>query len=252
MSFTRGQILRAEDLNAAIGGAASLESLGLHVEAMPAGDVWMTVNAKWDGTHWQRIDVTKYAYAFVFQAFSNIPGEAVYNTAIMLLRATPAANPLGPFWSVGGWENMAIFDQFRHIVVGGYGMEVDGSGTFPYARFTHAPSAGVVRSGTLTNMFVDFVGVDDNTQPSWFIGRRDDAMVVERAPAGATTPAGFVGLLLLDAFGDLAVAGNLTVQGATVICSNLVNAANDAAAQAAGVPLKGFYHNAGAVRQRIV
>lgn len=34
--------------------------------------------------------------------------------------------------------------------------------------------------------------------------------------------------------------------------TNLKNAANDAAALAAGVPLQGLYHNAGAVRVRLV
>lgn len=258
MSFTRGQILSAADLNAALIESANtaLEGSGFYVAQMTAGDVWLTVNAKWDKElgRWNRIDTSAYAYAFVFQAFSSIPGEEAFggNTAIMMLRAVPAPNPLGPFWAVGGWENLAIFDQFRHIVTGGEGIEVDGSGTFPYGRFVHAPASGVVRTGTLTNLFVDFSGVDSNTAPSWFIGRKDDAFVAERAPAGATTNAGLVGLLLLDAFGDLAIAGNLTVQGAQVICSSLVDAANDGAAAAAGVPLHGFYHNAGAVRYRIV
>ena len=248
--WNRGDTLRAEDLNAAV-ASGGLESRGLYVTAMPEGDVWLTVNAKWDGTHWQRIHTGSYAYAIVFQAFSNIPGEAVFNSALMLLRATPAANPLGPFWSVGGWENMAIFDQFRHIVVGGFGIEVDGSGTFPYARFAHAGASGVVRSGTLTNMFIDFIGVDDNTQPSWFIGRRDDAVVIERAPAGATTTAGFASLMLVDQFGNLAIANNLTVPGQNAVFSGLKNAASDVAAAAAGVPMNGLYHNAGAVRVRI-
>lgn len=47
-------------------------------------------------------------------------------------------------------------------------------------------------------------------------------------------------------------SGNLEVTLRTVIVPNMVNAIDDTAAAAAGVPLHGLYHDAGQVRIRLV
>lgn len=175
--------------NPIITGTSVQIGTNMFITVISPGDIWLSVNAHYDGANWQRVSVTDYAYALVFQWKSTIPGESPTNTGMMFLRATPASNPLSSFWSTGGWENGFIFDQWRHLVIGGYGIEVDGSGTTPYGRFIHYSNGNVApkRTGVLSNLFVDLSGVDDNGQPSWFLGRKDDGCIIERAQAGSTS-----------------------------------------------------------------
>ncbi len=175
----------------------------------PAGDMWLTVNAYYSGGNWNRVHTGNYCYAAAFSWATDIPGET-NNTGLMFLRAVPGANPLGPFTSVGGWENCMILDQFRHLVVGGFGIEVDGSGTTPFGRFQHWSNSNVAPkyTGILTNLFIDFSGVDDLTQPSWFIGRIDDGAFIQRAPAGS---------LVLAQLWSVGNTGMVTENAATVV-----------------------------------
>lgn len=191
MTFVPGQILTAAELNALDPKQTGSLQVGanLFVTTMTAGDVWLTANAYYDGANWQRVDTSAYAYALIFQWKTSIPGEEAFggNTGLLVFRATPASNPINStFYTVGGWENSVIFDQFRHIVTGGFGIEVDGSGTVPYGRFVHyGPSP--TRTGILTNLYIDFSGTDDNVNPSWFMGRHDDNVMIERAQAASTS-----------------------------------------------------------------
>lgn len=74
---------------------------------------------------------------------------------------------------------------------------------------------------------------------------------------GATGPTGpgewtVVGDDLLRSMGNVVInSGNLEVTLRTVIVPNMVNAIDDTAAAAAGVPLHGLYHDAGQVRIRL-
>jgi hypothetical protein len=172
--------------NPQITGTSVQIGTNMFITIISPGDIWLTVNAHYDGANWQRVDVTKYCYAIVFQWVSTIPGESPTNTGVMFLRATPASNPLGSFWSVGGWENGFIFDQYRHLILGGDGIECDGSGVVPYGRFVHHGTSPT-RTGILSNLFADLSGTDDNSYPSWFIGRKDDGAIIERAPAASTS-----------------------------------------------------------------
>jgi hypothetical protein len=99
------------------------------------GDLWIASNATYDGTNWNRVDTTKYAFAIQIQGYGNIPGETIQGVNIW--KAAPGANPIGPFLAQGGWETLAIGTAYSGFVVGGSAIEVDGSGALRgYARLT--------------------------------------------------------------------------------------------------------------------
>lgn len=147
---------------------------------------WITDNAFWDGSHWQRVDITKYALAINVRAIANLPGEAS-TSGTSFWRAQPGANPISDtYGAVGGWETQAIFTNFKDAVLGGFCMELDGQGTIPYARFCNSNNSGNNYRGTLTNLFGDFSGVDTTGSPSWFHGIFNDSFCVQRAPTGGS------------------------------------------------------------------
>jgi hypothetical protein len=90
------------------------------------GDLWIASNATYDGTNWNRVDTTKYAFAIQIQGYGNIPGETIQGVNIW--KAAPGANPIGNFLQVGGWETLAIGSAYSSLIIGGSTIEVDGSG----------------------------------------------------------------------------------------------------------------------------
>jgi hypothetical protein len=97
------------------------------------GDLWIASNATYDGTNWNRVDTTKYAFAIQIQGYGNIPGETFQGVNIW--KAAPGANPIGPFLAAGGWETLAIGTAYSGFVVGGSTIEIDGSGAqYGYSR----------------------------------------------------------------------------------------------------------------------
>jgi hypothetical protein len=97
------------------------------------GDLWIASNATYDGTNWNRVDTTKYAFAIQIQGYGNIPGETFQGVNIW--KAAPGTNPIGQFLAQGGWETLAIGTAYSGFVVGGSSIEVDGSGsTAGYSR----------------------------------------------------------------------------------------------------------------------
>jgi hypothetical protein len=97
------------------------------------GDLWIASNATYDGTNWNRVDTSKYAFAIQIQGYGNIPGETFQGVNVW--KAAPGTNPIGDFLQVGGWETLVIGTAYSGFVVGGSTVEVDGSGaTAGYAR----------------------------------------------------------------------------------------------------------------------
>jgi hypothetical protein len=97
------------------------------------GDLWIASNATYDGTNWNRVDTTKYAFAIQIQGYGNIPGETFQGVNIW--KAAPGTNPIGPFLAQGGWETLAIGTAYSGFVIGGTTIEVDGSGSqYGYSR----------------------------------------------------------------------------------------------------------------------
>ena len=156
-------------------------------------DLWLTANAYWDGSNWQRIDTSKYAFAFQLQGYNNIPGESMQG--VNLWRCSPGSNPIGDFGEVGGWEAVQLWTAYKDSVLGGYGLEIDGHGTFPYGRFIHMTnlSDGYIYTGILTNLFADLSGVDSSYDDSWFVGiakyidSGGSSFVIARASPESTT-----------------------------------------------------------------
>jgi len=97
------------------------------------GDLWLSANAYWDGSNWQRVDTSKFALAIQIQGTNNIPGETI--PGINFWRAVPGSNPIGNFGTYGGWEAVFIGTAYASGVLGGTCLEVDGNGvTNGYAR----------------------------------------------------------------------------------------------------------------------
>jgi hypothetical protein len=143
-----------------------------NVQKDALGDIWLTQNAYFDGTNWQRIDVTKYAWGLQMQSSGTLPGEPGYFPATTLWRAVPGANPFGAFADVGGWELSQSWTPYRDSVTGGQTWELDGAGTFPFGRLFHSGSApdGLVRTGIGRNIYDDFVSRDTTTANVMFAG----------------------------------------------------------------------------------
>jgi hypothetical protein len=151
------------------------------------GDLWITANAYYDGTNWQRFDITKTAFGLQLQGTNNIPGGEV-TPGTNLWVAQPGTNPINTtYGSVGGWDLAQVLTGDRQMVIGGAGMEIDGYGSVPYARVMHNTISSTLYTGFVRNLFPDFSGVDSNTDPSWFTGLVGDAFKVQRAVAGSTT-----------------------------------------------------------------
>jgi len=136
------------------------------------GDLWLTVNAYWDGTHWQRIDTTTTAWAWQLQKANLIPGET--NTrGVILWRCLPGDNPIGPFTAEGGWETAMIFTEHSNFVIGGMNFEIDGSGATYYGRVNHIDAQGTFFT---TNAYYDGTTWerDDLTKPAVGLRLRPD------------------------------------------------------------------------------
>lgn len=149
--------------------------------------LWILANATFNRTtnQFNRVDTTKTAYAVNFRVKTNIPFES-NTTGVCFWRCTSGSNPiLDTYGTGGGWEAQFVITQYRDIVLGGLGMEVDGSGQLPYARFVNTILTAAEHRGLLTNLYNDFSGVDDAAEPSWFAGTVGDKFVVKRAAAGA-------------------------------------------------------------------
>lgn len=170
-------------------------------------NLWLTVNAYYDGANWQRIDTTKAAHAINVQATDPIPYDGTTHGTIFWVAAA-GANPIAPaFGAVGGWQTSFLATEYKDFVLGGAGIEIDGNGTTPYGRVLHtsAGNASPKRTGMASNLFATLAGVDDPTQPSWFWGRTDDSWSIARAPAGQTTAAGLATLLSVAATGSIVI-----------------------------------------------
>jgi|GEM_PF-5526767 len=173
-----------------------------------SGDFWMTSNAYYDGSNWQRQNTSKTAFGVDLRGSSDFPSESEQGSALWV--AQPGANPIDPtFGAVGGWELGWALTASRNFVVGGKGFELDGNGLSPYGRMIHNNDLSTINTGMLTNLYADFSGRDADAQPSWFIGMVDDGFKIRRLPANATINNGnLTSLMALDASGNLTISGD--------------------------------------------
>lgn len=155
---------------------------GLSVTPDGDGDIWVTANACWDGTNWYRASTTTYSFGLELIGSGNFPGESEPGAALWV--AQPGTNPIGTtFGAVGGWELGWDVTAFRDMVMGGYGIEVDGHGTTPYGRFLHTPNAisASTFTGVARNIYADFSGCDNSNSPSWAGGITGDSYSIYRS-----------------------------------------------------------------------
>jgi len=104
------------------------------------GDLFWAINATYNEAtgQWNRIDTTKYAYLIALYSKNNIPTEPI--GGVVWWRCTPGSNPIGDWAAVGGWELGYMMTEHRNFVMGGMNLEMDGSGSPPYGRFTQVGS----------------------------------------------------------------------------------------------------------------
>ena len=116
----------------------------------------------------------------------------------------------------------------------------------PFAlEFIDAPAAGTYNYSVKVNAL---------TGGNFNFGQQSGATISTVEMANVQGPTGATGTgYWTQAGNDISYAtGNIQVTNNTVILPALLNAIDDAAAATAGVPLNGLYHNAGAVRIRLV
>lgn len=157
------------------------------------GDMYMAVNAYWDGSHWQRTDTSKVAWLWQYNVTNNMLNEGYHATTFWT--AQPGANPIGDYTAVGGWLMAHSVSEFKDITIGGNGFEIDGNGVSPYGRVRHASISGTKVTELVSNTFLDDSGRDDNTSASWAVGMYGDGFRVRRAPAGGLTWANMMQVL---------------------------------------------------------
>lgn len=184
------------------------------------GDLWLAANAIYDesNTEWNRVDDTRAAFAWDIRGSSNFPMETEQGVALWV--AAPDTNPIGDFAAVGGWELALAVTETKNLIVGGYGIEIDGNGILPYFRSVAAPYDNDTYRGSLSNLFLDFSGRDDDTEESWFYGLVGDSFQIKRlAGSDAISPGNFDMSLLVSPSGKVAIQtttanSNLNVAGA--------------------------------------
>lgn len=180
-------------------------------------DFWLLVNARFDGTNWNRVDTTKPAFGFNMRAMTDIPFETG-TKGVCLWVAQPGTNPIGAFGAPDGWRAAWIATEFRDFVVGGFGIEIDGNGITPYGRLVHSkePNPSTARwTGILMNVFVDFSGRDATTKESWFAGFVDDSFKIRRAPSGATLT--WQDLAHIDSAGNVGIGAKDKLSKLTIV-----------------------------------
>ncbi|MBI2030312.1 hypothetical protein HYT05_01675 [Candidatus Kaiserbacteria bacterium] len=167
---------------------------------------------------------------------SNLPNEAEQGAALWV--AQSGSNPISStFGTTGGWEIGWAVTATRNLIIGGMGLELDGSGLSPYGRLVHNNSLSTVNTGIAKNIYADFSGRDASAQPSWFAGFVDDAFKVRRlAGSDAITSNNFSSLLSVSASGTLAVTGSVGIGTTTPLTALSIVGSGDS-----GINIGGFF-----------
>jgi hypothetical protein len=175
------------------------------------GDGWLTSNANHDGGTWTPINPARPAFGLQLSGNNDLPFDQGTAGATFWVRNAKCGARFTGFGEECGWQLGLAVTQFRSIVVGGHGIEIDGLGANPpYGRVINSSDGQSRLVGLLTNEFVDFSGVDANSAPSWFAGfdlDRDAFALRRMAPGGKR----FDDLLTVDREGDARLAGSLAV-----------------------------------------
>lgn len=173
------------------------------------GDPWITSNARHTGGQWDSLEVGRAAFGLQLSAANDLPFDRGTAGATFWVRQASCVNPFAGFGDHCGWQLGLAITQFRSIVVGGNGMEVDGlDGRPPYGRFFNAQFGTARLTGVSTNVYADFSGADVAARASWIAGidMAQDSFSIQRRAAGEKLlPATFASLLSIDRAGEVTV-----------------------------------------------
>jgi hypothetical protein len=176
------------------------------------GDGWLASNANHDAGTWTALNPSRPAFGLQLSERNDLPFDRGTAGATFWVRNANCGVGFSAFSEQCGWQLGLAVTQFRSVVVGGHGIEIDGlDGNPPYGRVINSPFGGSRLVGLLTNEYVDFSGVDTKTAPSWFSGFdiQHDGFAVRRMAPGS---AGFADLLAIDRDGNARVAGDLATR----------------------------------------
>lgn len=185
-----------------------LQAAGANPFQIVDGDSWLTSNANHNDRGWLSLNAERPAFGLQFDERNDMPFDRGTASAAFWVH-NPGCKAFKDFADPCGWQLGLAVTQFRSVVVGGQGMELDGLGApAPYARVINSSDHGTREAGFLTNAFVDFSGVDSLAAPSWFDGFDidRDVFTVRRAAPGARR---FTELLAVDRAGDAKFAGSI-------------------------------------------
>ena len=173
------------------------------------GDGWLTSNADFDTGAWTSLNAMRPAFGLQLSERNDLPFDRGTAGATFWVHNAGCTPTFGGFGDPCGWKLGLAVTEFRSIVVGGNGMEIDGlDAPAPYARVVNATDHGMRLAGLVSNAYVDFSGVDAQNSPSWFSGFEldRDAFAVRRAAPGSVT---FTNLLTIDRDGNAGVSGGI-------------------------------------------
>ncbi|MBV8490605.1 MAG: hypothetical protein JO199_08750 [Candidatus Eremiobacteraeota bacterium] len=179
------------------------------------GDGWLASGADHDTAGWRAIDPARPAFGLQMSERNDLPFDKGTAGATFWVRNANCGYRFTDFGQPCGWQLGMAVTQFRSLVVGGDGIEVDGLGLAPpYGRVINASDGNAHLTGLLSNEFVDFSGVDRPSESSWFSGfdLTHDRFAIRRAAAGSKT---FADTLDVDADGNATVAGDIAAARAT-------------------------------------
>jgi hypothetical protein len=182
------------------------------------GDGWLTSNAAYTGG-WSVLDAQRPAFGLQLSERNDLPFDRGTAGATFWVHNAGCAT-FESFDEPCGWQLGLALTQFRSIVVGGQGIEIDGLGApRPYARIVNSVDEQARLAGLLTNTYVDFSGTDEAAAPSWFGGfdLTQDGFAVRRAPAGTRH---FEDLLALDRNGNGTFASSVAAPQARQTAPN--------------------------------
>jgi hypothetical protein len=135
------------------------------------GDGWIASNARFDGTNWQPRLVNRPSFGLQLGEENDIPFERGTAGATFWVRDAGCGGNFNAFGAVCGWKLALAVTQFRSLVVGGNGIEIDGLALKPpYGRIVNVSDGTTRRFGITNNVYADWSGADVASAPRWFAG----------------------------------------------------------------------------------
>jgi hypothetical protein len=172
------------------------------------GDGWLTSNASHTTGEWSPFNASRPSFGLQLSLRNDIPFENGTAGATFWVRR-PGCTSFASYGRPCGWQLGLAVTQFRSIVVGGNGIEIDGldAGT-PYGRVINASNGEGRLIGLLTNAYADLSGIDTPNAPSWFAGfdLSNDTFAVRRS---AKIPHASDDLLAIDRQGVVRASGGI-------------------------------------------